>query len=177
MPCSYCGGRLEQLDQVPRGINGENLCAAGTGHDLVAEPNPLLGEAGDLAVEVVDDEVDAVPASGARSFPIGHRPAGRALRAGQQEAQVPSSDIGERRTRDTDGEAEVPRVEVDAWGDVVDQIAHVLAFWTFSVLWGRRTSTKVRRGAPGPSEGRRAARTAGHCARLSLSLRVSPNIA
>ena len=65
-------------------------------------------------VEVVDDEVDAVPAAGARSFPVGHRPAGRALRAGQQEPQVASSDIGERRARDADGEAEVAGVEVDA---------------------------------------------------------------
>src|SRR5688500_7194172 len=56
--CLRCGGWLEQLDEVSRWVNGEDLCAARTGHDLVAEPNPLLGEAGDLAVEVVDDEVD-----------------------------------------------------------------------------------------------------------------------
>src|SRR5258708_14669194 len=101
------GGRLEQLDEVPCGVDGENLCAAGTGHDLVAEPNPLPGEAGDLAVEVVDDEVDAVPSTGAGSFAIRHRSAGRALRAGQQEPHVASSDIPERRTRDADCEAEV----------------------------------------------------------------------
>lgn len=77
---SPSGGRLEQLDQVARAVAGENLCSAGPGHDLVAERLALGLEAGVLTVEVVDDEVDAVPTSGAWSCAVGHRPAGRALR-------------------------------------------------------------------------------------------------
>src|SRR6476620_8955995 len=101
------GGRLEQLDEVARGIDGEDLRPGRTAHDLVAEPNSLVGEAGDLAVEVVDDEVDAVPTAGARPFTIGHRPARRALWAGQQEPQVASSDIRQHRSREADSESEV----------------------------------------------------------------------
>src|SRR5262245_26109333 len=66
MPCSLCAGRLEQLDEVAGGVAGEDLGSAGPGHDLVAESNSLRGEAGDFAIEVVDDEVDAVPTSRGR---------------------------------------------------------------------------------------------------------------
>ena len=112
--------------RFPDGSTGEDLRAAGTGHDLVAERHALRGEAGDLAVEVVDDEVDAVPTSRARSLAVGHRPAGRALRARTAGAAgcraCTSANAG---TRDADGEAEVAGVEVDARGDVVDQVADV----------------------------------------------------
>src|SRR4051812_47205378 len=77
--------RLEELDEIARGVDGEHLCATGAGDDLVAELHALPIEPRDLGLEVVDDEMDAVPASRPWSFPIGHRLAGRAVRAGQQE--------------------------------------------------------------------------------------------
>src|SRR5690349_3520656 len=119
------GGRLEQLDEVARRVEGEHLSAARTCHDVVAEADAFVGESGDFAVDVVHDEVDAVPPSWARSFSVGHRSAGRALRTRQQQAQVAASHVCERRTRYADSEPEVVGVEVDARGDVLDQIAHV----------------------------------------------------
>src|SRR5215203_2086972 len=74
-------GGLEELDRVARGVFEQDLPAAGAADDVVAErqaggPQPL-----DLGRDVVDDEVDAVPASRLRGAAVWHRAAGRALRA------------------------------------------------------------------------------------------------
>ena len=120
-------------------------------------------------VEVVDDEVDAVPTAGARSFAVGHRPAGRALRARQQEPQVAASDVGERGTRDADGEAEVAGVEVDATrrrrrpGSARSR-SRCQPWWVLS-----RSGARGRRAAAprGPRSRRRRARTRGRSPRRS----------
>lgn len=44
---------------------GPGPLAAGSLDDVVAKPGAGVTEAGDLCAEVVDDEVDAVPAAGA----------------------------------------------------------------------------------------------------------------
>jgi hypothetical protein len=60
---------LEQLDDVARGVLEKDLGAAGSGEDVVAEGEPITAEARDLGLDVVDDEVDAVPAAGAGPVP------------------------------------------------------------------------------------------------------------
>src|SRR3954469_1242284 len=57
-------GGLEQLDQVARRVLDEDLLAAGSADDLVAERDALGLQPFDLTREVVKDEVDPVPPSG-----------------------------------------------------------------------------------------------------------------
>src|SRR6476646_9286683 len=85
-------GRLEQLDQVAGRVLDEDLPAAGTTHHVVAEGDPFGLQPADLLVEVVVDEVDAVPAAGARLGAVGHRTTCRALRAAEQQAQIAAGD-------------------------------------------------------------------------------------
>jgi hypothetical protein len=83
-----------------------------------------VAQTDDLAVDVVDDEVDPVPAAGSGLGAIGHGPAGRAGRPGEQQAEVPALDVGEGRTGPRDHlEVENGRVEVDRLVDVVDHVA------------------------------------------------------
>src|SRR4051794_15779698 len=100
------GRRLEDLDEVAGRVDGEHLGATGAAHDLVAELHAFLLEPGDLALDVVHDEVDAVPTAGPRLLPVGHRSAGRALRPGQQQPQVATTDLGEGGDGEADREAE-----------------------------------------------------------------------
>src|SRR5262245_37737550 len=88
--------RLEELDRVARRILQEDLRAARAGHDVV--PKPYLSgapESSHLGRDVLDDEVDPVPATGSRLATVRHRPASRAGRAAQQQPQVTESDVGE----------------------------------------------------------------------------------
>src|SRR5215208_491304 len=89
-------GGLEELDRVAGRILEQNLLAARTGDDVVAERQPGGAEPFDLGRDVLDDEVDAVPASRLRGAPIRHRPPGRALGAAEQQAQAAAPDVGER---------------------------------------------------------------------------------
>ena len=115
---------LEQLDGLPEGSSsstcrppGPRPCRCGT-----ARPPR---EPVDLRVDVLDDEVDAVPAAGFGHGAVGHRAPGRALRPAQQQAQLAARDVGERRAAlRRRFEPEVPRVEVDRRVDVVDHVAH-----------------------------------------------------
>src|SRR5919109_287512 len=99
-----CAGGLEELDRVARGVVEQDLPAAGTGDDVVAEGQAGGAQALDLRRAVVDDEVDAVPASGLRRAAVGHRPSGRAGGAAEQQSQVAAHHVGERgRVAGTDG--------------------------------------------------------------------------
>src|SRR6476619_4708937 len=82
-----CGG-LKQLDRVAGGVVEQDLLAAGAADDVVAEVHAFAAEALDLGCYVIDDEVNAVPAAGRRLRAVGHRPAGRALRAAEEQPQV-----------------------------------------------------------------------------------------
>ena len=59
-------GRLEQLDQIAVGVGEQNLPPTRAGDQVAAEGQVCIAEPGDLGVEVVDDEVDAVTAGGLR---------------------------------------------------------------------------------------------------------------
>src|SRR5690242_5763066 len=118
--------RLEELDGVAGGIVEQDLSAAGAGHDLVSEGNAFAAQAVDLCLDVVDDEVDAVPAARNRCAAVRHRPAGRAGRPAQQEPERAAADIGESRGHVRDQtEAEVIGVEVDRGLDVGNEVADV----------------------------------------------------
>src|SRR5262249_971201 len=94
--------------------------------DLVAKADALVAQPFDLALDVLDEKVDAVPPAGAGLAPVGHRPAGGALRAAQEQPKVAPDDVGERRCLGRqEREAEVANVEVDRLGDVVDHVADV----------------------------------------------------
>ena len=116
-------------------------------------------------VEVVDDEVDPVPparAGAARRRPSG-RPrssAGRTAAAAGCRA-VTSAKAGSALS---DGEAEVAGVEVDARGDVVDEVPDVDGGvishgWSFRWVW---VEIGERGGRRGPRARRRRARNAGY---------------
>src|SRR5438128_12302328 len=93
---SVAAGWLEQLDEIAGRVDGEDLCAAGTGDHVVAELDAGGLEAGDLCVEVVDDEVDTVPPAGSGLLAVGHGTTGGALRARQQQSEVAALHVGER---------------------------------------------------------------------------------
>src|SRR3954467_4943663 len=57
-------GRLEQLDQIAVGVGEQKLPPTRAGEQVAAEGQVFIAEPGDLGVEVVDDEVDAVTAGG-----------------------------------------------------------------------------------------------------------------
>ena len=79
-----------------------------------------------LGRDVVDDQVDAVPAPGAGLPPVGHRPAGRALRPGEQQPEPAADDLRKgRRPVLAQLEPEMAGVEVDRRVDVVDHVADV----------------------------------------------------
>jgi len=54
---------LEQLDEIAGGDFEQDLDTAGASDDVVAEGQPGLAEPGDLGIDVVDEEADAVPAA------------------------------------------------------------------------------------------------------------------
>ena len=59
------GGGLEELDQVARPGPATRICEPpGPATTSLRNRTPCLAEALDLGVEVVDDEVDPVPAAG-----------------------------------------------------------------------------------------------------------------
>jgi hypothetical protein len=87
---------LEELDWVAGGIVDQDLLAARPGDDVVAEAQPGGAQPLDFAGEVLDDQVDAVPAAGSGCAAVGHRSSGRAGGAAQQQTQVASDDVGER---------------------------------------------------------------------------------
>src|SRR5215218_8343019 len=116
-------GGLEELDRVAGGIVEQDLLPAWAGDDVVAERQPRGAEPFDFAGEVLDDQMDAVPAAGLWCAPVGHRPSGRAGGAAQQQPEVAPGHVGERG-----GEAraqlktEVGGVEGDGGFDVVDHV-------------------------------------------------------
>src|SRR5215467_13209102 len=79
---------------------GRLRCRFGTGH----QHDQAVHFGGDVA----DDQVDPVPAAGARPAAVGHRPPGGPGRTAQEQPEVATQDVGEGgRKVGADGEAEV----------------------------------------------------------------------
>jgi len=58
------GSGLEEFDEVAGRVGEQDLASSGSGDDVAVEGQPDGVESVDLGVEVVDDEMDAVPARG-----------------------------------------------------------------------------------------------------------------
>jgi hypothetical protein len=57
---------LEEFDDVAGGVLEQDLLTAWSFEDVVAEPCTGVAESGHFGIDVVDDEMDAVPAAGSR---------------------------------------------------------------------------------------------------------------
>src|SRR6185312_10434789 len=86
----FVDGGLEQLDRIPGRVLDEDLLAADAGHDLVTEAGAGVTELRDQRLDVLDLELEAVPATGLRHPPVRHRlpAAARSARRAQHEAEV-----------------------------------------------------------------------------------------
>jgi hypothetical protein len=68
-----CVGGLEQFDEIPGWVHEENLGSSWPGDDLVPETQSSSTQPFDLVREVVDDEVNTVPAARTWHLAVGHR--------------------------------------------------------------------------------------------------------
>src|SRR5215217_3909458 len=118
--------RLEELDGVTRRILEQDLAAAAAGHDLAAKAGAGSAQPLDLGVEVVDLDLEAVPAARLGHPPVRRRLGCATLAAGavEQQAQVAAAEHCERRRgAHLHLEAEPVRVERNCRVDVVDDVA------------------------------------------------------
>src|SRR5207245_9960253 len=81
--------RLEQLDEVAGGILYQDLLTAVAHDDLVAESSARRPQSLDLAPQVHDLELDAVPAARLGLVAVGHRLARSAAAPRRAPAQAP----------------------------------------------------------------------------------------
>src|SRR5207237_4188285 len=108
--------RFEQLDGVARGIVEQDLPAAVAHDDLVPESDARRPQFLDFAAQIVDLELDAVPAARLGLASIGHRLAcaAAAARRAQQQAERAVREHREARAGvELDAEAEAGAVERD----------------------------------------------------------------
>ncbi len=66
-------GRLEEFDWVTRRVIEHDLLAAWPADDVAAERHAGRAQAFDIRVNVIDDEMEAVPSSRGRLAPIGRQ--------------------------------------------------------------------------------------------------------
>src|SRR5262245_7895699 len=118
--------RLEQLNKIAGRIHQQDLRAARTGQDVVAKLEAGGAQASNLGRQIVDHEVNAIPATGPGPLAIGHRPARRACWSAEQKPQRSAGDVceggsllGQQR------KAQMLRIPLDGSLDVVDHVAHV----------------------------------------------------
>src|SRR5262249_28767263 len=112
-----CGVGLKQLDEIARRILKQNLLAARALHDRVAEMRACGPELRDAPIEIIDQEMNAVPAAGRLLLARGHWRAATdaaALGLRQIEMHVAARNLGEARSRmHLDPETKMLGVEVD----------------------------------------------------------------
>ena len=118
--------RLEQLDRVAGRVVQDDLPSARAGDHVAAEGHAGGAQPGDLGVDVVDQQVDAVPAAGSGRRPSGiGRPAELAGPDSSSRRLPRRTSANAGRNARVRGEAQVGGVEVDRGLDVVDQVADV----------------------------------------------------
>ena len=110
---------------MPDGIVEQDLLAARAADDVVAKRQPGGAQPLDLGGDVVDDQVDAVPAARLRAVrPSGIGRPAELVGPAEQQSQPAADDVGERRRcARAQLEAEVGGVEGDGVLDVVDHVA------------------------------------------------------
>jgi SAM-dependent methyltransferase len=117
--------RLEQLHGIARRVLGDDLPAARSAHDVVAESHATVMELPDERIEVGDLDREAVPAARRRHRPVRHRltAARPAARRAEHQAQVATGEHREGRGGMHHlREAQVLRVERDRGVNVVDDV-------------------------------------------------------
>jgi hypothetical protein len=119
-------GWLKQFNRVAGWILEQDLLPARTGDYVISEAHPCPAQTRNFSIDVVDQEVYAIPAAWAGLPAIGHRSSSRAGAAAEQQPQIAASYVGERwplvRQK---GESEMCRIEGHGGRDVVDHVAHV----------------------------------------------------
>ena len=125
IPCrDVCG--LEELYRVAGGVIEHCLRAAGTADDLVPEGDARCPKPRGLRVDVLDDEMDSIPAARLGLTAIGHGPPSGARFTTQMKHQVTAPNRAERRcVVGFDRKPEVCRVKGDARCHIVDHVADV----------------------------------------------------
>src|SRR4051812_27761151 len=119
-------GWLEQLDEIARRVLEQNLLTAATGDDLVAEVRTGRVQLGDEALEIVDVELDTVPATRLWQGSVRHRLAGpTGAWSIEQQAQIATRQGGEAGCPGHFAlESEPGGVEIDCRRDVGGDIAN-----------------------------------------------------
>src|SRR6185437_11676857 len=114
------------LDRIPGRVFDEDLLPTDAGHDLVAEARAGVAQPRDQRLDVLDLELEAVPATGLGHAPVRHRRAApwSASRRAQHEAEIAAREHreGGRRVHVL-VEAELTAVEGDRGIYVVDDVA------------------------------------------------------
>src|SRR5262249_15648673 len=102
----------------------KNLLAAGSFEDVVAKLCSRRAQASDFGLDVLDDEVDAIPPAWSRFRAIRHWPPRRAGWAAKQQTQPAARDVSDRRRKARqDFESKHFRIESDRFLHVVDHIS------------------------------------------------------
>ena len=76
---------LKELDWIARRVVDQNLRAARAFHDVVSEAETGRPQTLHLGREIVDEQMDAVPAAGLRLSSVRHRAGGRARRPAEEQ--------------------------------------------------------------------------------------------
>jgi Cupin domain len=117
---------LKQLNEVAGRVFQQDLRAAGTGYDVVAELHFSRTQPRDLGGKIIDNQVNAIPAPWSGAGAISHRSPGRTCRPAEQEPEWPQSHVCECRSRIREQpEAEVFRVPCDGGINVIDHITNI----------------------------------------------------
>src|SRR5207245_4452260 len=118
--------RLEELDRIAGRLVEHDLGATRPGADVTAEAQAGRPEPAHLCGEILDHELDAVPASRDGLPAVGQAPTARARLPAEQQPEIVASDRHERwHCVGLDDEAEVGRVEADRGTDVVNDVPDV----------------------------------------------------
>jgi hypothetical protein len=125
-------GGLEEFDRVAAGVFDQDLFAAGTGDDVVAEGDTGPAEFLDGGRKIGNLEDEAVPTAGSGWGAVGHRATGGTGWAAEPEAEVAAGDDGEGGAhRLFEAEVEDFGVEGGGVGDIIDNVpdlGHEVAF-------------------------------------------------
>src|SRR6185436_10839479 len=114
---------LEELDGVARWILDEDLMTTGSLDDLAPEARPVGSETVDGPLEIVDDDLEAIPPAGRRNA-TGLARAAHARLVEKQSQAIFRQAREARGTGKVDSKAEAIAVEVDRLVDVCHEVPH-----------------------------------------------------
>ena len=129
--------RLEDLDGVARRILDEDLTATGPLHDPTTEARPVGSQTLDGRLEIRNDDLEAIPASGLRDA-TGLAGAASTRLVEKQSQVILRQACESRGSGKVDAEAETSAIEVDRLVDVCHEVPHSrLRHWCSPFRSGR----------------------------------------